>query len=233
MRSITADRSTMSPMSERAVATQAIPFAVLHHRRAPRLANLCLMVVGLCTLAPANAWELSIASASRRVFLHVGNGTYDGDNSTVNTVSVTVPALQVGSGTALQMSTDSTQSLSLYDSYTTCPTPASQILIGASYRRRGNSGPSSGSLRVTAPANLVNAAGDTIPISEISWTVSAPGSGSPNIIPAGTFSAGTQTLATVQANTYIENCHTFRFANTSMRAAGTYTGQVTYTLSSP
>lgn len=196
----------------------------------PRLA---LAAACLCPVLPAQAWELTITAATRRVFLHVGNGTYDADNSTVNTVSVTVPALQLGNGTALQMSTDSTQSRSLYDSYTTCPTPASQMLIGASYRRRSNADPASATLRVTAPAALTNAAGDTIPISEISWTVSAPGSGVPNIIPAGTFTAGTQTLATVQANTYIENCHTYRFANTAMRAAGTYTGQVTYTLSSP
>lgn len=34
----------------------------------------------------AQAWSLSIASAPRRVFLHVGNGTIDGNNSLVNRV---------------------------------------------------------------------------------------------------------------------------------------------------
>ena len=52
-------------------------------------------------------------------------------------------------------------------------------------------------------------------------------------IPAGTFNGGTQTLATVPANRYIENCHTFIYANSAVRAAGTYNGRVTYTLSSP
>ncbi|EWS63711.1 hypothetical protein Y695_03055 [Hydrogenophaga sp. T4] len=55
----------------------------------------------------------------------------------------------------------------------------------------------------------------------------------PNVIPAGTFNGGTQTLATVPANRYIENCHSFIYANSAIRAAGTYNGQVTYTLSSP
>ena len=72
------------------------------------------------------------------------------------------------------------------------------------------------------------------PISEISWTVSALG-GDPNptAIPAGTFAAGTQLLTTVAQGTMRENCHTFRFANTALRPEGTYTAQVTYTLSAP
>jgi hypothetical protein len=107
-------------------------------------------------------------------------------------------------------------------------------MIGASYRRSNpGNGPASAMLRVTSPASLTTTAGDTIPFSEISWTVSAAGSGVPNVIPAGTFNGGTQTLTTIPANTYIENCHTFRYANSAIRAAGTYNGRVTYTLSSP
>ena len=109
---------------------------------------------------------------------------------------------------------------------------ASQVLIGASYRRNGNS-QQQARLSVTAPANLVSTAGDTIPVSEISWTVSAPGSPVPGIIPAGTFVPGQQPLANVPPNTFIENCHSFRYANSAIRAAGTYDGTVTYTLSAP
>ena len=78
-----------------------------------------------------------------------------------------------------------------------------------------------------------NAAGDTIPFSQISWTVSAPGSTVPGVIPAGTFNGGTQNLATIPANRYIENCHSFGYANSAIRAAGTYEGRVTYTLTTP
>jgi len=198
------------------------------------LASLGLLLAGLWPVVEAHAWSLSIAAASRRVFLHVGNGTAEGNNSTINLVSVSVPGAQVGNGVAQAMTTNSTQSQSLYgDGFTTCPTPASQIMVGASYRRNNNGSPASATLRVTSPANLVNAAGDTIPFSQISWTVSANGSSVPGVIPAGSFNGATQTLTTIPANTYIENCHTFSYANSAVRAAGTYNGQVTYTLTSP
>ncbi|MBA4262143.1 MAG: hypothetical protein C0443_09055 [Comamonadaceae bacterium] len=199
-----------------------------------------LAAVGLALLAcvhtaSAHAWSLTITAASRRVFLHVGTGTLNADNATINLVSANLTGAQLLSGAPQAMTTNSTQATSLYgDNYTTCPTPASQIMVGASYRRSNAAdGPASATLRVTSPANLVNAAGDTIPFSQISWTVSAPGSGVPNVIPAGTFSGAVQTLTTVPANTYIENCHSFIYANSEVRAAGTYTGQVTYTLTSP
>lgn len=186
-------------------------------------------------MAAAHAWSLTIAAASRRVFLHVGNGTLDAPDTTINLVQVTVPATQLGNGAAQAMTSNSTQSTSLYgDNFATCPTPASQIMIGASYRRRnGGDGPASATLSVTSPPSLSTVGGDTIPISQISWTVSAPGSSAPTVIPAGTFNGATQTLATVGANTYIENCHTFLYANNTVPAAGTYNGRVTYTLSSP
>ena len=200
-----------------------------------QLAALGLIVLCLGQIAAAHAWSLTIASAPRRVFLHVGNGTYDGDIGTVNLVTVSLDTAQLLSGTPQAMTSDSTQSRSLYgDNYATCPTPATQVMIGASYRRSSSSDdPASATLRVTSPANLTNAAGDTIPFSQISWTVSAPGSTVPGVIPAGTFNGGTQNLATIPANRYIENCHSFRYANSAIRAAGTYTGQVTYTLTTP
>jgi hypothetical protein len=193
-----------------------------------------LLLAGLSAAQVAQAWSLTIAAASRRVFLHVGNGTLNANAGTINLVQVSVPGAQVGSGAAQAMTTNSTQSVSLLDGYTTCPTPASQILVGASYRRSNpGNGPASATLSVTSPANLTSAAGDTLPFNLISWSVSAPGSPQPGIIPAGTFNGATQVLASVPANTFIENCHTFSYANTVVPAAGTYNGRVTYTLSSP
>ena len=197
-------------------------------------ALLTVLATGLLAADWAQAWSLTIGAASRRVFLHVGNGTYDANNPTINLVRVDVPVTQLGNGTPLDMGSNSTQATSLLDGYLTCPDPARQVFIGASYRRSSAAnGPASATLSVTSPANLTNANGDAIPFSEISWTVSAAGSGVPNVIPAGTFTGGTQVLASVPANTYIENCHSFRFANSSIRAAGTYTGQVRYTITSP
>jgi hypothetical protein len=194
-----------------------------------------LLLLYLAQWNAAHAWSLTLTAASRRVYLHVGNGTFEGNNATINLMQVSVPAAQVGNGTALAMASNSTQSISLQgDGYQTCPTPASQLMVGASYRRsNASNGPASATLSVTSPSTLVTTAGDSIPISEISWTVAAPGSGVPNVIPAGTFNGSMQFLATVPANTYIENCHSFEYANSAMRAAGTYNGRVTYTLSSP
>ncbi len=201
----------------------------------------CLVLLCLAEIGAAHAWSLTITSGSRRLFLHVGNGAVSGTSGTlngtagtsgvVNLVQVTVPVAQMGNGTDLDMTSNSTQSVSLYgDGNNTCPTPSSQVMVGAGYRR--NSGAANATLSVSSPANLTSGT-DTIPFTEISWTVSAPGSGAPNVIPAGTFNGGTLTLATVPGNTYFENCHSFVYANSAVRAAGTYNGTVTYTLSSP
>ena len=211
--------------------------STIRHAAQAFLALLCV-----AEMAAAHAWSLNITAGARRLFLHVGNGAVSGTSGgafngaagtsgIVNLVQVTVPVAQLGNGTDLAMTSNSTQSISLYgDGNNTCPTPASQVMIGAGYRR--NSGSANATLTVSSPANLTSGT-DTIPFTEISWTVSAPGSGAPNVIPAGTFNGGTLTLATVPGNTYFENCHTYVYANNAVRAAGTYNGTVTYTLSSP
>jgi hypothetical protein len=192
-----------------------------------------LMAVGMFASNGGQAWTLTIAPASRRVFLHVGNGSVDANNRTINRVEVSLTGAQLLSGLPQPMTTNSTQSQSLQrNGFITCPNPSSQILIGASYRRRNN-GPASATLSVTSPSSLTNAGGDTIPFSDISWSVAAPGSPTPNVIPSGSFTGGQQTLANVAANTYIENCHSFTYANSAVQAAGTYDGRVTYTLTSP
>ena len=210
---------------------------------ARHLASAGLALLCVAEMAAAHAWSLSVTAGSRRLFLHVGNGALSGSSGTlngaagrsgpVNTVSVAPTVAQLLSGAALAMTSNSTQNTSLYgDGNNTCPTPASQLMIGAGFRR--DSGANSATLTVTSPTNLTDlATGEVIPINQISWTTSAPNGGIANIIPAGTFNGGTQTLTSVPGNRYIENCHTFSYANSTVRAAGTYTGTVTYTLSSP
>ncbi|MFO1322830.1 MAG: hypothetical protein U1F15_02095 [Burkholderiales bacterium] len=187
----------------------------------------------------AGAWVLTISSGPKAAFLQVGNGSYSGtyqsggtplNNATVNTVSVTVPASAVGRGTAQQMTSDSTQSASFYDNFAVC-NPPSQVYVGGWVRTPTGSG--SGVLSVTSPAALTSATSPaTIPFTQISWTSTANGSTTPDI-PAGTFTGGTQALRTIAAGTWVENCHTFFYANTAIVSAATYTGQVTYTLVLP
>jgi hypothetical protein len=199
-----------------------------------RFARVALVALCVAHAVPANAWTLTLGAASRRVFLQVGNGTFNANNTQVNLVSVNVPGNQLLSGTAQPMTSNSTQANSPLDNFTVCSPPA-QVYVGGSYQRsNAANGPATASLTVTSPANLTSAAGDVIPFTQISWTTSAlGGDATPNVIPAGTFSGGTQALTSIAANTYVENCHTFRYANTAPRAAGTYNGRVTYTLSTP
>jgi hypothetical protein len=185
----------------------------------------------------AHAWVLTIAAGPKAAFLQVGIGSYSGtyqsggtpiNNAQVNLVSATVPASAVGTGAAQPMSSDSTQSASFYDNFAVC-NPPNQIYVGGWVRTPAGTG--SGVLSVTSPASLTSGA-NTIPFSQISWTSTANGSATPDI-PAGAFTGGTLALRTIAAGTWVENCHTFSYANTAVVAAGTYTGQVTYTLVLP
>jgi hypothetical protein len=183
----------------------------------------------------AQAWTLNLSAASRRVFLQVGVGTFQANVATVNTVSVTVPGNQIGTGVAQAMTSNSTQANSPYDNFSVCAPPA-QVYVGATYQRSNSAdGPATALMQVSSPANLVNAAGNTIAFSQISWTVSTVGATdtTPGVIPAGAFAGGLQTLTTVPANRLVENCHTFSYANALAPPAGTYNGTVTYTLSTP
>ena len=190
---------------------------------------------GLCCLqiASAHAWTIDLNAASRRVFLQVGNGSLNANSPPVNEVSVSVLGSQVGNGSAQPMTSNSTQANSPYDNYAVC-TAFSQVYVGGSYQRNGNSSAVS-QLQVTSEANLTSAAGDTIAFSQISWTTSTVGNqdATPNVIPAGTFNGATQMLKSIAPNQFIENCHTFFYANSALRAAGTYEGTVTYTLAIP
>jgi len=212
-------------------------YADIHRSlQGPAVARLVALAAALAC-AHAHAWVLNINPGSRGVFLQVGVGSYTGlhnsggtpqNNTTVNTVSVTVPAAQVGRGTAQAMTSNSTQATSFFDGYTVC-TPPAQVYVGGWVRTPSGSG--SGVLSVTSPASLTSGA-STIPFTQISWTSTALGDSTPDI-PAGTFTGGTLALRTIAANTWVENCHTFSYANTVVPGAGTYTGQVTYTLTLP
>lgn len=230
---------------------------VLHNLARARCG--CLLGVGLLATAPlAPAFEVTIAPASpQTIYLQVGVGTFTGsycgngckayppppytpaspkgtpgNNTTVNSVSVSVAATAVGNGTAQSMTTNSTQSTSFYDGYAFCSTPG-QLYIGGFYRTTttGN-----GSINVTAtvPAALTDPAGDKISFSSISWTSSGNSDSGSEPFPAGTFTAGgVQTIGAIAQNQWAESCWTFSYANTTVPAPGSYTGTVTYTATAP
>lgn len=185
----------------------------------------------------AHAYVITITSGPRSIYLQVGAGGYvgtyssggtPGNNATINVVSVSVPAAVVGSGAAQAMTSNSNVAQSPIDGFVFCNPPA-QVYIGA-WSRPG-SGTGVATLTVTSPANLTSGT-DTIPFSQIRWVMSGNGD-TVFQFPNGSFTGGTQTLATFPANTWKEQCMTFSYANTVVPAAGTFTGRAVYTLSLP
>lgn len=190
----------------------------------------------------SNAFTVNVTPGTRTIYLQVGNGSFTGTlqsggtprvNTTTNVVSVSVPAAQVGTGTAQAMTTNSTAATSFWDNFTFCAPPA-QLYIGGFYRRTNNAAATSATLTATVPASLSNGSGGTIPFSQISWTSSGNGDTGAQPFPAGAFIGGsTQTIGIIARNQWAESCHTFSYANANVVAPGTYTGTVLYTLSAP
>ena len=196
-------------------------------------------------LPAAHGFTIGIAAGQRALFLQVGAGTMSGgnfnsggtpgDNPTVNSASVTVPAAQLGSGAAQLMTTDSTVTASPWDGGAFCTSPATtgQVYVGGFFRRPGvGSGGNEALLTVSTPAALTNSNGDTIPFSRIAWTSSGIGDATATI-PNGTFVGGTQDLLTVSRNTWFESCLAFRYLNSELVPAGTFTGRAIFTLTAP
>ncbi len=215
-----------------------------NNRHQRRLAfNMLSVPMCACALhGSALAFTIGISPGNpRAIYLQIGvggfTGTYrgggtPGNNSTVNLVSVTVPAAAVGTGAVQSMTTNSTAGASSYDGFAFCNTPA-QLYIGGFYRFNNNAAGAAATLTATSPANLTNSAGDTIPFTQISWTSSGNSDSGAQPFPAGTFTGATQTIGTIQRNQWAESCQTFSYANSAIRAAGTYNGRVTYTLTAP
>lgn len=201
------------------------------------LALAAALSLGIATAA--QAYTVAIGTGTKAAYLRVGDGSMTGGfynaggvptaNTTVNLVSVTVPAASVGNATAQAM-TGSGRLTSDYDGYAFCNT--GQVYIAAFFRLP-TATVQNATLRVTTPTTLTTTGGDTIPITQISWTSSGNGDTGAQPFPAGTFAGGTQTLATLASNTWAESCHTFSYANSAIVAAGTYNARATYTLATP
>lgn len=191
----------------------------------------------------AQAFTVGITPGVRALFLQVGAGTMSlttfnsggipGNNSVVNTASVTVPAAQLGSGTAQAMTTNSTVTASSWDGFAFCTSPSTtgQVYVAGFYRTLNVLG-SAATLSVTTPADLINADGETIPFNRIAWTSSGNSDSTPTI-PSGSFTGGSQTLLSVSVNSWFESCLAFRYLNSQLVPAGTFRGRATYTLTTP
>ena len=205
-------------------------------RRVIGAALLCSMPV----FAAAYTVTLNPA-APLTVYLQVGvgsftaiynNGGQPGNNTTVNTVSVTVPAGVVGNGTAQAMTTNSTATVSFVDGFAFCSVPG-QVYIGGFYRTAGGA-TAAAQVVATVPAALTDSTGDTVPFSKIRWTSSGNGDTGTEVFPSGTFvNGGVQNVGSMASNSWNESCWSFSYLNNTVPPAGTFTGRVRYTLSAP
>jgi len=214
------------------------------------------LLLPLLVTAAAHAFTITLASAPPKiVYLQIGVGTFTGTycgagctytppiarspgsapgvNTTINKVSVSVPANAVGNGVAQTMATDSTQAQSFFDGFAFCNPPA-QLYIGGFYRTPGGSGAgTTATVTATVPVSLTDAAGDTLPFTQISWTSGGNLDTGAEPFPAGSFTGTSQVVGSIADNQWAESCWTFSYTNTVVPAAGTYTGRVLYTLSAP
>ncbi len=218
-------------------------------RRAPRWAAQTLSLACVAALGDtACAFTATLTAASpKTIYLQIGAGTFTGgnytpiqgngqptgspgQNTTINAMSVTVPAASVGNGTVQAMTTNSTTVISFWDGFTFCTLP--QLYIGGFYRTTGT-GNGTISVIATVPASLTDGAGDTIPFSQISWTSSGIQDTGAEPFPAGSFSGPSVNVGSIGQNQWAESCWTFSYSNSAVHPAGTYTGTVLYTLTAP
>jgi hypothetical protein len=203
---------------------------------------LCGTALTVALSGAAAGYTVTLTPAAPlTVYLQVGVGSFTGDyisggqpqnNTTINTVSASLSSAVVGNGSAQAMTTNSTAAQSYWDGYTFCSVPG-QLYIGGFYRTTGST---TAAARVTAtvPTALVNTGGGTIPFSQIQWSSSGNGDSGSEPFPAGTFvNGGVQSVGSMASNTWNESCWTFSYSNSSVPAAGTFTGVVLYTLSAP
>jgi hypothetical protein len=181
-------------------------------RTVARKIFLCAGAVAFLHGSPASAAWVGINPPRNAVILRIN---FVGRP----TVTFTVPAAQLGNGTAV----------------VGIPTLEFEMSI---QRAAGGGAPNlTATMTATAPANLFSG-GNQIPITTISWT-SVAIAGAPagtTVIPSGSFVAGPQTIVTRTTtgggNFYVGGALTFRYANTTVYPQGTYgPATVNYTAS--
>lgn len=153
-------------------------------------------------LAGAAVFVLKGRIVDSSISIRIGSG---GKN--VSTVTFDVPVANTGDGTPVAGSRPINMQLEIRS-------PAGNPLVG--YLTADSSQP------------LINGAGNSIPLTDISWT-SRDGS-----IPSGTFSGiSNQLLGSFPSPARISDMHRFSFANDTLYDPGTYSGQIIYTWSAP
>ncbi len=141
------------------------------------------------------------------VFLQVGTGTFLAANATIDTITFNVPAANVGNGVAVAATAGS-----------------GNLGNGAvTVRVIGNNG--NMTLGATGPANLLSGT-DTLAWTQIATAVTGGATHPPVNGAAVTYTATNKVVN-------VNGTWTYTYLNAAAIAAGTYTGQVLYTATTP
>lgn len=143
----------------------------------------------------------------RFIFLQVGTGTLLAGNSTIDSIAFTPAVAVVGNGSVVAATSGS----------------GNLGNGGVTVRLIGNAG--NVTLGATGPANLTSG-GNSIPWTQISTAVTG-GATHPTINGANASFTATSSVVNING-TWI-----YRYLNSATPAAGTYTGQVLYTATTP
>jgi hypothetical protein len=156
------------------------------------------------------------------LYLQVGTGTFQGNNTTIDRVDFQLSALEASNPGG--------------DPVAATATSGDQGDGEVSVRVFGNNG----TVTLNSTANTLASGSDSIPWNEIEVTVAAGGPpGNPQTIPHGAFSPdgaiAPQALSTNPGGkvTNLQSTWTYSYANSAQYAPGVYTGRVTYTASMP
>ena len=158
----------------------------------------------------------------KTLYIRIGTGTNLANNATIDAINFTVPAANVGNGTAVAGTGGDL----------TNGTVTARVI--------GNNGAITLGSTTTGP--LSNGAGDTISYTKIATTVAANTSATPLAAPALADGATTNITLTPNIGTKVTNLDarwTYTYLNDTVAAPGTYggvninAGRVTYTASMP
>lgn len=183
----------------------------------------------LCAAACAT---MGATGEARALTVNVGNGVAEialrvgAPGATISTVNFAVVAATAGTGAPVVGTTNAAAGSAQAPNFgTACG--ANTVRVWARARSAvGNA--RTATLTVNGSGSLVSGA-NSIPITDFDWITSGGAE-----IASGAFSgAASQTLLVFQNSREVSVCLQYRFLNTTVYPAGTYTGQIIYNLQMP
>ena len=187
------------------------------------------IALAVCAVA---AGTIGVVRDARALTVNVGNGAAEialrvgAPGATISTVNFVVAAATAGTGAPVLGTTNAAAGSAQAPNFgAACG--ANNVRVWARARSTvGNA--RTATLTVNGSASLVSGA-NTIPITDFDWITSGGAE-----IASGAFSgAATQNLLSFQNSREVSVCLQYRFLNTTVYPAGTYTGQIIFNFQMP